>query len=540
MLEEDCIIETDTIPIPKTGYFSKMICDYLDQDKSLQDFYGNFPDLKGFKDQIKEKTLSLEAGPDIRSQLFSSLKDQYRLLQPSKSTVSNIELLKNKTTFTICTGHQLNLFTGPLYFLYKIVSTINLTKRLKSEFPEFDFVPVYWMATEDHDFEEINYFNFHGKKIKWHKESKGGVGRLTTSGLEEVFKIFSKELGHSKHAEQLKTLFKRSYLEHSTLTEATRFLANALFGQHGLVIIDGDDKGLKKLLIPQLLDEFNKGLSFKEVLKTTHKLSTNYPIQVNPRELNVFYLKQGLRERIIEKDGLFIVNSTDISFTKDALLNELKNHPERFSPNVIMRPLYQEQILPNLCYIGGGGELAYWFELKSYFKAAKVVFPILLLRNSVLLISEKQQKKLKKLNISTQELFLKKQQLVNKKIKEISEIKIDFNKQRDFLKEQFKELEKIAERTDRSFIGAVRAQTKKQLKGLDMLEKRLLKAERRKHDQITRRINNIHEALFPNASLEERQRNFSEFYSEYGDDLIVKLINNLDPLKGEFTVLCLD
>src|SRR5690606_14331141 len=112
------------------------------------------------------------------------------------------------------TGHQLNLFTGPLYFLYKIVSAINLAKQLKSAYPEYNFVPVYWMATEDHDFAEINFFNFRNKKIQWNRESAGPVGRFTTEGLDAVLDIFSKELGVGNNAVYLKSLFEKAYLNH--------------------------------------------------------------------------------------------------------------------------------------------------------------------------------------------------------------------------------------------------------------------------------------------------------------------------------------
>ena len=524
-----------TIPFSDTGYFSKTVTDYLSQDEKLISFYNNFPSLSGFKKQLEEKRLSVRA--ESRTILVNALKSQYKNIKTSEKSKQNIELLASKNTFTVTTGHQLNLFTGPLYFLYKIVSAINLAKQLKTEFPNDDFVPVYWMATEDHDFEEINYFNFNGKKVSWNRNSSGGVGRLSTKGLEEVLAVFSAQLGATNNANYLKKLFHKAYLEHKTLTEATRFLANELFSEYGLVIVDGDDANLKREFLPFIKDELFKNTSYKEVSKTITSLDKNYQVQVNPREINLFYLSEGIRERIVFENNVFKVNDTDIEFSEEELEYELKLHPDRFSPNVIMRPLYQEVILPNLCYIGGGGELAYWFELKSYFEAVNVPFPILLLRNSVLLQSAKQAKKLEKLNISTKELFLKQQELINKKIKEISTLKIDFSPQKQLLHKQFAELEKIAAQTDKSFIGAVKAQTKKQLNGLDNLEKRLLKAEKSKHQDLTERIKILQDELFPNQSLEERTRNFSEVYLEYGDTLIPKLLENLDPLKGEFSIV---
>ncbi|UKM64728.1 bacillithiol biosynthesis cysteine-adding enzyme BshC [Flavobacteriaceae bacterium GSB9] len=533
-------MQKQNLPFYKTGYFSSLICDYLDERTHLKPFYNRFPNLENFKSQIEEKKQSFASVS--RTNLVSVLQKQYKNVAASESTLQNIELLKLENTFTITTGHQLNLFTGPLYFIYKIVSAINLSNELKTAYPNFNFVPVYWMATEDHDFAEINYFNFKGKKIHWNKAANGAVGELSTDGLEAVFNLFAQDLGHSNNAEYLKELFKNAYLKHNNLAEATQYLANELFKAFGLVIIDANNAELKKQFAPFMEEELTKQTAFKLVSETSeqiNKLPENYKIQVNPREINLFFLNENLRERIVYNDGLYKVLNTDVSWDKKGILNELEQHPDRFSPNVIMRPLYQEVILPNLCYIGGGGELAYWFQLKQFFNAVKVPFPILLLRNSVLLQSESQSKKLNKLNISTEDVFLKRNAFINKKVREISNIDIDFSSQKAHLKQQFEDLYKLAKQTDKSFLGAVKAQEVKQLKGLDNLEKRLLKAQKKKLSDEVSRMTDLQNELFPNYSLQERSANFSEFYLEHGDGLMASLVENLEPFKGEFSILTL-
>lgn len=533
-------MDIDCLPFKKTGYFSNLICDYIAGDKKVASLYNRFPSLEGFRGQLEEKGKSFTSSH--RNILSDALLDQYKAVDSSKQTRQNIQSLKDSNTFTVVTGHQLNLFTGPLYFLYKIISTINLTKQLKKEFPSYNFAPIYWMATEDHDFDEINYFNFKGKKIQWNPEghSGGAVGYLDTEGLEEVFQIFSNVLGDSTNAQSLKELFENAYLKHHTLAEATRFLANALFAEYGLVIVDGDDVALKRLLIPYVKKDILEQTAFKAVSDTIQKMETldaNYSIQVNPREINYFYLIDGVRERIVEVDGTYAVVDHKIRWEKDDLLKELEAHPERFSPNVIARPLYQEVILPNLCYIGGGGEIAYWLELKSSFEAMEVPFPMLLLRNSALMVTEKQAEKLEKMKISIGDLFLKQSSLINKKIREISNIDIDFSPQKALLEEQFKGMYTLAEQTDKSFLGAVKAQEVKQKKGLDHLEKRLLKAQKRKLKDHVVRMTDIQNELFPGKSLQERNLNFSELYLEYGETLIPMLFQALKPLQMEFTII---
>ena len=523
------------IPFKDTGFFSKTMLDYLAQKETIHSFYNNFPDSTGFYNQIaeKEKSFSLQS----RLLLVEALKRQYANFEFSEKTQENINLLKSQNTFTVTTGHQLNLFTGPLYFLYKIISVINLAEELTQKFPEKKVLPIYWMATEDHDFEEINYFNFEGKKVKWIREDGGAVGRFSTEGLDAVLEVFANQLGGSKNAKYLKELFSKGYLEHKNLADATRYIANELFKEFDLLIVDGDDAALKTLFIPFVKDELESGTSFKEVSKTIAKLETNYKIQVNPREINLFYLSKNSRERILFEDGIYKVNNTNTTFSKSEILKEVDRNPLNFSPNVIMRPLYQEAILPNLCYVGGGGEIAYWLELKDYFEKVKIPFPVLLLRNSVQVISGKQQKKLESLSISHKEMFLTQHSLVSKKVVENSDIEIDFNKKIQYLENQFSELKEVAKKTDISFVNAVNAQERKQIKGLENLQKRLVKAEKRRQKDLVYRITSLQNELLPNQSLEERQRNFSEYYLEYGTTFIPVLKESLKPLDLAFTVL---
>ncbi len=524
-----------SIPYQETGYFSGLICDYLDQLPKVSQFYGRFPSLEAFKGQLKEKEASYT--DEKRKVLTGALARQYRGFEVSARTEENLALLERAGTFTVTTGHQLNLFTGPLYFLYKIISTINLCRDLKSRYPDNDFVPVYWMATEDHDFEEIQFFNFKGKRIEWQRESSGPVGRMSLEGMEEVYGSFSGLLGNSRSAEALRQMFRKAYLDHRNLSDATRYLANNLFSGEGLVILDGDDRELKTLFTPFVRKELEVHKCSEEVEKTNSSLQPDYNIQVTPREINLFYLEDNLRERLIQDGESWKVNRTGKSFDREGILREIQEHPERFSPNALMRPLYQEVVLPNLCYIGGGGEIAYWLQLKGYFDSLKVPFPVLLLRNSALLIDQKQQKKLERLGITDRELFLDREELIRRKVLAISEIEIDLSKEAGQLRKMFGNLRKLAKRTDKSFLGAVQAQEKKQMNGLHKLEKRLLKAQKRQYQERVDRIAALHESLFPKQGLQERQANFSEFYEEYGADLVQALLDTLDPLDLQFDLL---
>ena len=529
------MMKVTQIPFKDTGFFSTTMLDYLEQKEAIQSFYNNFPDSLGFHNQIEEK----ENAHSLQSRLVlvEALKKQYTNVDISDKTQENIELLKLKNTFTITTGHQLNLFTGPLYFLYKIICAINLAEELSQKFTDKNFVPVFWMATEDHDFDEINYFNFEGKKVQWSRNDGGAVGRFSTEGLDAVLAVFATQLGGSKNATYLKELFSKGYLEHNNLADATRYIANELFKEYGLVTLDGDETSLKQLFIPFIKDELENQTSYKQVSKTISSLKENYKIQVNPREINLFYLSKNSRERIVFENGVYKVNNTLITFSKSEILKAVEENSLDFSPNVIMRPLYQEVVLPNICYLGGGGEIAYWFELKAYFEKVNIPFPILLLRNSVQVISEKQQKKLHNLGISHEELFLTQHKLLSKKVLENTAIEIKFKEKIKYLESQFSELKEVAKQTDVSFMNAVNAQERKQVKGLENLQKRLIIAEKRRQKDLVERITALQNELLPNQSLEERQRNFSEYYLAFGDNFIKALKESLKPLDLAFTVL---
>ncbi len=516
-------MQTDNIPYQKIPFLSPLISDYIFENQKLENFYNRKVNIESFESQIAEKSVNFNV--EKRKILKEQLIIQNENIILSESTKNHINLIENPNTFTITTGHQLNLFTGPIYYLYKIANTINLAQQLQSKYPTYNFVPIFWMATEDHDFEEINHFYSQNQKYTFNKQTSGIVGDIFTEGIQPVFEQFEKEFHFGADHHYLVDLFKKAYLEHQNLAEATRFLVNELFGKYGLVIIDGNDKELKKIFIPTILNELKNQISYQKVTETIELLKP-YSIQANPREINLFYIEKGIRERIIFEKGKYKINNTLLEFDEVKMEDLVRNHPEKISPNALLRPVYQESILPNLAYIGGAGEMAYWLELKSTFEAFEVTLPILILRNSVVFTHEKFFNKLEKNHTTIEELFLKDEDFTKLKVQQFSINKFDFKEQKKFLEEQFLVLEKIALKTDKSFIGAVKAQERKQIKGLENLEKRLFKAEKRVHQEKLESLLELKNYIFPNGTFQERRMNFSEVYHT---GLIDNLIKNLNP-----------
>lgn len=520
----------------KTKLFSKLSLDYISKKAHFSDLISDFPSIDNFKNQIKLKSDNYDNSQ--RKELVSLLKDQYNGINLKKVQKNNIDSLLNNNTFTITTGHQLNLLTGPLYFIYKIISVINLSESLNKKYKKYNFVPIYWMASEDHDFNEINNFSVQGKKFKWDSDQTGIVGDFKLIGIENTLNEFEKYIINSPYGSDLCAIVREAYENSNNLSDATRILVNKIFNDYGLVIIDPNNKKLKYLFREIIVNEIKDNVVKNYSQESIEKLNNlNYKIQASPRDINLFYIEKNIRERIIKKDKLFSTENNLKNWTLDEIINEINSSPEKFSPNVLLRPLYQEQILPNLCYVGGPAEIAYWLELKSVFNGLDLTFPILLNRNSAIIIKTKTREKLEKYNLKIDDIFLNKSDLKKKLIKGISDFNLDFSDLKVQLINQFNELRKISKKTEKSFTGALNAQEKKQINGLDKLEKRLIKAEQKIHDDQISKVIYLTNDIFPENKIQERTINFSSFYKDEGEKLIDIIKNKLDPMNQKFTII---
>lgn len=490
----------------------QLIKDFLNQ--KIEGFENKTFSLENFRQQIHLKidnTLSLQQ----RENLFDSIEDQLSDLKLSSSQRTNLEKIKQPNTFTITTGHQLNLFSGPVFFVYKILQTIKTCSYLKENFPDFNFVPVYWMASEDHDFAEINHFKTENNYYETNEKSGGAVGRIQ---INDTFFIseFEKEFKDYVFGTELILMLKEAYKTGNTLTQAIKILVNRLFSDFGLLIVDGDSKALKSQIKERFKDELLHFSLNKNSKEKVDFLTEKYgKVQVNPREINLFYLSE-TRDRI-EFDGRkYIIVDKNITFTEEEILSELENFPEKFSPNALMRPVYQETVLPNLAYIGGNAEIMYWLELKDYFTKINIPFPILIPRNSMLFLKEKTLHKIDKLGLNIEDFFKNFAAITNNKILDNNEILKVLDEKENLLINNFSKLKTIAETTEKSFGNMVKAEEVRQLKSFKRMKKRLLHAEKIKQRELLERLENLFLDVHPSKNWQERVYNFSVFFADYG------------------------
>jgi bacillithiol biosynthesis cysteine-adding enzyme BshC len=522
------------LPYSATGYFSKIVTDYLERSPSLRSFYEHEVNLDGVRSAIRAR----QQFHTDRELLVTELAKQYSAVSASDKVKKNLELLRNENVFTICTAHQPNIFTGHLYFIYKILHAIKLADSLSAELKSYQFIPVFYMGSEDADLEELGNIWLNGEKLTWQTEQSGAVGRMGTAGLDKIIDRIEGELSVLPNGKKLVDLLKGCYLENSNIQQATFQLINELFGQYGLIVLIADNQQLKRKMLPVFRQDILEQKPSALVEESIDQMQqVGIKVQANPRDINLFYLQDNLRERLKQNGNGLHVHNTNLAFSTEEILKELENHPENFSPNVILRGLYQETILPDIAFIGGGGELAYWLELKSLFEHYEVPFPMLVLRNSFLLVEEKLQEKFERLGLHISDLFKSEWELLDAFVKKQSGNQLSLAKEKEELREFYKKQQELVENVDKGLKQHIAALEAKALKKLDALEKKMIRAEKRKFAEEQHLIHELKQTLFPNGDLQERVENFMPYYARWGDKFINTIYQQSLTLEQQFIVL---
>jgi bacillithiol biosynthesis cysteine-adding enzyme BshC len=473
--------------------------------------------------------------------LFDVLTKQYENLPQEKVINEHLALLKKDSTFVVTTAHQPNLFTGPLYFFYKIIHAIQLAASLKARFPEYDFVPVYYMGSEDADLDEVGAYNLDQTKCQWVTKQTGAIGRMQ---VDDALLLLLKQLENYwtilPHGQKALEILKEAYQKGRTISEATLSFVHAFFGSKGLLVLQPDDVALKAAFIPVMEKELLTGFSHQAIQPTMAALSKDYHVQSEGRAINLFYLKDNIRARIEKQGEHFIVVDTDIQFTEKEIIAELNQYPERFSPNVILRGVYQETILPGVVFVGGGGELAYWMELKNVFHQVGVHYPLLQLRNSFLLMSQKQAEQWTSMQFEEQDLFKPILDLEIDYVKKHTNSILDLKDQLNQLSNLYINIKNQAVQVDAT-LGAHAENLAQQSKAkLLELEKKMVRAERRKQAVAIQRIHRIKKELFPQDNLQEREAHFSKWVGQYDLSWIDIIMEHSKGLESRFSIIKFD
>lgn len=525
------------LPYADTGAFSSLVTQYLQGSSSLRSFYKFNTDKDGISAAIEARS----ASSINREVLVSTLREQYAQLPEESAVQNNIERLKETTTFTVCTAHQPNLCTGYLYFVYKILHAVKLANDLNKDFPKYHFVPVYYMGSEDADLDELGTFRYEDKKFVWDAAGQtGAVGQMKTASLKPLLDELFKLLGPpGENLDYLKELLSTAYLQHDNVSDATQYLVHSLFGKYGLVVLNPDARELKQTFIPVMQDDLlNHRAEGLAQQSGTDLTNAGFKAQAFPRSINLFYLKDNIRERIeqVSDDNWQVIN-TSISFSKEALLQELHQYPERFSPNVILRPLYQETILPDVAFIGGGAEVAYWLQLGTVFAHYNVLLPAIILRQSFLWINSPERQLKEKLGLDLTDIFKDQQQLIAKLVTSDAGEQLSTTTERSQMLAIWEGMKQKATAIDPTLEKSAEAAVARMDHQLAAMEKKMLRAEKRKHQTEIDRITRLKQKLFPNNGLQERVENFMPYYLQHGPSFFDTLLQAIDSYDQKFVVI---
>ena len=525
------------IPFSSTHVFSKLINDYLEGKDNAIDFVQYAPNVEGYMAAIEGR----KKHPINRALLFDVLTKQYNNLPQEKAVQDQLALLKNDSTFVVTTAHQPNLFTGPLYFFYKIIHAIQLATSLKATFPEYDFVPVYYMGSEDADLDEVGAFNLDQKKCQWVTKQTGAIGRMQVDdNLLKLVQQLENYWAVLPQGENALEILKDAYQKGKTISEATLFFVHAFFGAKGLLVLQPDDAALKASFIPVMEKELLTGFSHEAIQPTIAALSKDYHVQSEGRSINLFYLNNSIRGRIEKQGEQYIVVDTALKFSQSQIIAELHQYPERFSPNVILRGVYQETILPGVVFVGGGGELAYWMELKNVFQQVGVHYPLLQLRNSFLLMSHKQSEQWAAMQFEEQDLFKSILDLEIAYVKNHASQALDLQEQINHLTTLYATIKNEVVKVDPTLGTHTENLTQQAKAKLLALEKKMVRAERRKQTVAIQRIHRIKKELFPQDNLQEREEHFSKWVGQYGLSWIDTMMEHSKGLESKFSIIKFD
>ncbi len=519
-------------PFSSIQAFSKRDVTYQENPQLFERFYAFDPSLEGLQKAIDKR----QEYPVDRALLIDSIRNQYKNIAFSPLQADHINALEKETTFTVITAHQPSLLTGPLYYVIKALSAIRLSEELNKKTDLHHIVPVFVIGGEDHDFEEVNHLELFNKSITWENNEIGAVGRMSLSGIDAIIQNVQEILGNSIKAQELIDKIQLAYNASRTYGEFMFRLTNNIFANLGLIVVQMDDKSMKRTFIPQMKKEILERKSESLVLSSQEKIKElGFDPQAHPRDINLFYLSEEGRNRIFFEDNQYRVNNTNLSWTESEIIDELEQKPERFSPNVVLRPIYQESIFPNIAYVGGGGELAYWLERKSQFEHFNVFFPTLVRRKSMLVLDKSAIKSIDKLGINLKDIFLNEHELIDQLI--LQNEAVEFESELHTITQALEAISTRASSVDKSLYGYSQAEKTKIIKQIQQIETRVKRSVKKKEEIKVNQIKKLKEKLFPNNGLQERKHNYLQFAASWEGNLLHDMYELSNPLDKQFTVL---
>ena len=454
-----------------------------------------------------------------RSEISKIITDYNIFLNSPEQAIENAKKLSGEKVFTVITGQQAGFLGGPLYTAYKIATAINASEKLNRDFPDFHFVPLFWLASEDHDFEEINHVNFikdgeTGKiKFDWHDKGRSVYDIPLSEKIFDVTGTYFQSLPLSPHRESIKNLFLPSQdKKYSTWT--AKFWSK-LFGRYGLVVIE------PQLLRPaagELFTKFLKShLEVNKILENTNSelCKCGYTPAIESGNIGLFVYDENFN-RIKVKNPEFYIKTAE---------------PERFSPDALLRPIVADYLLPNIASIVGSGELCYQGQIKNIYEYFNIDQAVIIPRQSYTFVSNKDRDCMKKYNISPDEIFKGNLEDFFEKLKPKEETAL-FTEVKEKVKIEIEKLSSHLNKIEPNLVKTNEQTLNTTLNALNKLEDKTIKAVLSRQGYLRKHLRELGNSLMPLGKLQERVFPVTHFLNYYGiDHFIEMLLNNKDVMN---------
>jgi bacillithiol synthase len=511
----------------ETG-FSRLFRDYVNNYSRVKDlFAGDFRD-----EQHWRSTLEKIAHRSIdRSTLVHVLLNQNRDYHCGVKTLANIDLLLNENTVAIITGQQVGLFTGPLYALYKTLTALKLSEQLSHQYPEYNFVPVFWLEGEDHDIDEVSSVTLlnssnellrlqYQYREKSEKDHIGAVGEICfDDSITTLFENLHVSLSPTEYSSKVFELFETAYQKGMTFSRAFIHLFSVLLEDSGLIFFNPHNSETKNILTPIFEQELkNISQTCQLVITQSELVEQQYHAQVKPRSVNLFMFHNGGRYALEPHANGFSLKGTRKTFSLDEMLIFLHNDPNLFSPNVVLRPICQDYLFPTLAYVAGPSEIAYFAQFKLLYEHFDIPEPIIYPRVSATIVEERIQKVIDKFNLKIEDFFGDIDLLKGRVANTISDFKVEelFSNTFGTISESLTSLKGGLESIDPTLVPAMENTLSRMQTALQNLKEKTIAAQKRQHDISLRQLDKVATNLFPQASLQERELNIIYYLNKYG------------------------
>ncbi len=529
--------------------FSRLFLDYVNNFGNVEKFYSIDFKKENYFASLFNRVL---ANQKVKNkEIKEIILTQNKNILLSDSTLKNIEKLALGNTIAVVTGQQVGILGGPLYSVYKAITVIKLSNYLNDKFEDFNFVPVFWMATDDHDFREISSINLIDEnknliKITYDDNlprefNRGSVGNIKIKKtFESVFKQLEDVLTKTEYTQDLLSRFKEFYSQGKTYSQAFKELFNYLFGKYGLIIFDPSAPKVKELLKPVFKKEIANFRSNSDaVLLRSAVLEEDYHAQVKVRPINLFYSDRSGRRPVEPAENGLKLKRGKPALKLEQILNMIDENPQSFSPNVLLRPICQDYLLPTCVYVAGPSEIAYFAQVMPLYDKFNVLPPVILPRASVTIIEKNIGKILKKFKLKPAEMFLTSENFKKLVLKVFSEKNASgiFEKSTEELNSFYDNLKLQLRKIDSTLEIPVEKARAKALNNLNILKEKAVKAVEMNNQTAFRQIEKTRNLIFPEERLQERRLNIIYFLNKYGIEFIDFLVNNVAINKYEHQII---